>query len=395
MAQDKLWTKNFIVLSAINFFMFLVFYILLTVLPLYMVEILHEKASNVGLAFSVFFISAIIIRPFAGRWMGRGLEKKALIYSAFCLFLAVLFYPLVNNIQLLLVLRIFHGLTFGVITTAKGTICAEIIPASRLGEGLSFYSMAMSIGMIIGPLIGIYLTNLDAYNIAFILCMIVSAITILLVSFVRVPERIKDREANEGVKKFTWHDLFDENAVPSALATFILAFAWSGVLSFLALFAKEIGLIKTAGNFFTIYAVSILICRPFTGRWADKYGKGIIVYPCLIIFAAGLFLLSKTHTGGILLLAGALIGIGYGSVTPILQTQTISSVEPHRIGTANSMFFNSMDGGIALGAYVLGNVAGFVGYRSVFMVGFALIVLAGIEYFALTRVRKRKSPNLT
>lgn len=33
-----------------------------------------------------------------------------------------------------------HGITFGVITTVKGTISARLIPASRRGEGISFFS---------------------------------------------------------------------------------------------------------------------------------------------------------------------------------------------------------------------------------------------------------------
>ncbi len=38
-------------------------------------------------------------------------------------------------------------------------------------------------------------------------------------------------------------------------------------------------------------------------------------------------MLSQSHASYLFLIAGALIGIGYGSVTPILQTQTIGSVE--------------------------------------------------------------------
>jgi len=53
------------------------------------------------------------------------------------------------------------------------------------------------------------------------------------------------------------------------LATFILACAYSGVSTFLALYAKELGLVKSASYFFIVYAVSILISRPFTGRWSD------------------------------------------------------------------------------------------------------------------------------
>ncbi|ERI91417.1 hypothetical protein HMPREF1982_03376 [Clostridiales bacterium oral taxon 876 str. F0540] len=48
---------------------------------------------------------------------------------------------------------------------------------------------------------------------------------------------------------------------------------------------------------------------------------------------------------------------GCGSVTPAFQTQTISSVESHIVEIANSLFFNSMDEGMAIGGYVLGIAA--------------------------------------
>lgn len=394
MQKEKIWTRDFISITVINFFVFGVFYVLMSVLPLYMVGTLHQSTYNVGLVITLFFVAAILIRPFTGQWLSRGSQRKIFIYSAIGFFVCTLFYPFARNIEFLLILRVFHGMTFGILTTAKGTICAKLIPTSRLGEGLSYFSMAMSLAMVAGPYIGINLANINAYNTAFIVCIIVSAVVIPLVTLIKVPEKKEEVNGLSKKSNFSWNDLFDKNAAPFALATFILAGAWSGVSAFLALYAKDLGLIKTASNFFIVYAVFILISRPFTGRWADKYGKKIIVYPCLVLFAVGMFLLSQTHSSAVLLLAGAIIGIGYGSVTPVLQTQTISSVEPRRVGIANSLFFNSMDAGMAIGAYVLGIVADVVGYSSIYLVGVALIVAAGIEYFALTQNKKESQVSL-
>ena len=108
-----------------------------------------------------------------------------------------------------------------------------------------------------------------------------------------------------------------------------------------------------------------------------------------------MFLLSQAHSSGLILMAGALIGIGYGSVTPIFQTQIISSVEPHRVGIANSLFFNSMDAGMAIGAYILGILAGVAGYPSIYEVGVVLILVTGFLYFALTQKRKSAASNQT
>jgi len=127
----------------------------------------------------------------------------------------------------------------------------------------------------------------------------------------------------------------------------------------------------------------MFVFRPFTGVWADRYGANKIVFPCIILFAMGMLILSLPQTAGIMIMAGAIIGIGYGSVTPILQTQIISSVEKRRVGIANSLYFNSMDLGMAIGAFILGIVAKSFGYSSIFISGLVLIAAGGFSYFAL------------
>ena len=333
---------------------------------------------------------AIVIRPFAGKWVSVGSQKKILIYSAVAFFIATLFYPFVTNIWTLFILRIIHGITFGIITTVKGTISAEIIPDSRRGEGLSWFSLAMGLAMVIGPVIGLNLANIGAYNTAYILCIVISVVNIFLSMVIHVPEQEKPEKVSKTSKRFDLDDLVDKKAAPFALVIFILACAYSGIASFLALYAQEINLVKAASTFFILYAGLMFVFRPFTGVWADRYGANKIVYPCIILFAIGMVMLSLPQTAVIMILAGAIIGIGYGSVTPILQTQVISSVEKHRVGIANSLFFNSMDLGMAIGAFVLGIAANSFGYSSVFISGIALIIVGGIAYFALASGKEKE-----
>ncbi|MCV4593511.1 MFS transporter, partial [Escherichia coli] len=61
-------------------------------------------------------------------------------------------------------------------------------------------------------------------------------------------------------------------------------------------------------------------------------------------------------------------------------TQIISSVEPHKIGVANSLFFNAMDAGLALGACVMGMMVAHTGYRMIYLLGALLVVVAGGVY---------------
>ena len=294
-------------------------------------------------------------------------------------------YPFCHSIEALLFIRVLHGITFGIITTVKGTISARLIPASRRGEGISFFSLAMGLAMVVGPWIGLNMARHSAFSQAFWMCTAVAAIGIVLSLIVRVPPVI--RHADGSQPKLGFSAMFDKAAMPFAMVTFFMTFSYAGVSAFLALYARELDLMAAASNFLLCYAVFLMICRAFTGNVCDRKGPKYVVYPCLLAFTVGLVVLGYTHGSVSMILAGALIGIGYGSVTPIFQTQIISSVEPHKIGVANSLFFNAMDAGLAIGAFVMGLMVEGVGYRAIYLVGAVLVVLAGALYIAQMKRR--------
>ena len=45
--------------------------------------------------------------------------------------------------------------------------------------------------------------------------------------------------------------------------------------------------------FFVVYAVAVLISRPFTGKLFDNKGPNSIMYPTIISFAIGMIILSQ------------------------------------------------------------------------------------------------------
>ena len=383
--KEKLWTKDFWAITIISFIIFFVFYVQLTLLPIYIADNLHATADKAGLLVTCFLIAAIIIRPFAGQWVGKYSNKTVLMLSSLAFLVVTALYPLCHSIEALLFIRVLHGITFGVITTVKGTISARLIPASRRGEGISFFSLAMGLAMVVGPWIGLNMARHSAYIEAFWLCTGVSIVSIVLALIVAVPPVI--RHADGSKPKLGFAAMFDRAAMPFALVTFFMTFAYAGVSAFLALYARELDLMAAASNFLLCYAIFLMICRAFTGNVCDKKGPKYVVSPCLLAFTVGLVVLGYTHGSITMVLSGALIGIGYGSVTPIFQTQIISSVEPHKIGVANSLFFNAMDAGLALGAFVMGLMVDGVGYRSIYLMGAVLVVLAGALYILQMKER--------
>lgn len=80
--KEKLWTKDFWAITIISFIIFFVFYVQLTLLPIYIADNLHATADKAGLLVTCFLIAAIIIRPFAGQWVGKYSNKTVLMLSS-------------------------------------------------------------------------------------------------------------------------------------------------------------------------------------------------------------------------------------------------------------------------------------------------------------------------
>ncbi|WP_370222917.1 MFS transporter [Cytobacillus sp.] len=374
MKKQPLWTKDFLSISITSFFLFMGFYVLLTTLPLYILDDLKGDETQVGLIISVFLIAAVISRPFTGKWIDEVGRRKILLASLIVFAVSSLLYFWADSTPALLALRFLHGVGFGMATTATGAIVADIVPNERRGEGLGYYAMFMNLAMVIGPFAGLTIVQYASFTWIFALCTILSFIAIVLGVFVKIPQK---SESSVKHPKFTLSSLFEKNAVPVAISAGILAFAYSGILSFISVYAKELDLLEAASFFFVVYAAFIIMSRPFTGRWFDAYGENRVIYPAIILFAAGLFLLSQANSTFVFLLSGAIIGLGYGTIVPGLQTVAIKQADPAKRGLATSTFFTLFDTGIGLGSYVLGVLAVKTGFASLYF------MLAGVALFGL------------
>lgn len=81
-----------------------------------------------------------------------------------------------------------------------------------------------------------------------------------------------------------------------------------------------------------------------------------------------------------LLLSGALVGLGYGTLLPSFQTLAIQAADKHRSGYATGTFFALYDSGMAIGTASLGAIAGLLGYSQMYLV-LAVFVLAITLYY--------------
>lgn len=375
MNKDKLWTKDFISVAITNFFLMLTFYLLMVTISVFSVNEFHSSASQAGLASSIFVIGALVGRLLGGKYMESIGRKKLLVIGIILVVVASALYFGVTSYSLLILNRLLHGFAFGIAGTATGTIVAHVIPESRKGEGIGYFALSMTLATAIGPFIGIFILQHFSFNIIFVFCLICVVISLVISLLLKVQEITLTAEQAAELRGFKLSNFIEPKSVPITLIAAVTAFCYAGVLSFLTFFVTERNLTEASSFFFIVYAAAVLVTRPYTGRWFDLKGANSVMYPAIIALVVGMFVLSQSHIGIILLIAGALIGFGYGTYMSSAQAVAINAAPAHRVGLATSTFFILTDIGLGVGPFLQGFFVPSVGYSGLYIALAVVLVL--------------------
>lgn len=382
MGKQKLWTKNFILVTLINLNLGLNYFLLMITVSEYAMAKFGVLPSQGGLAAGIFIFGALIARLFSGKYIGWIGQKRLLSGALILSFVTTSFYFAANSFYLLLVARFLHGLSFGSVSTGTGTIVANIVPKERCGEGIGYYGLSVTIGSAIGPFLGILLSRHGSYTMIFTACTIVAALNLVIVPFLSVKNvKMTGKQLSE-LKSFKLRNFIEPKALPISLVCMLVFFCYSSVLSFLSAYAKEINLMNAASIFFIIFSAVIFLSRPAVGRLFDSKGENVIMYSAVSVLAIGLIIFSQARYGFMLLGAAVFIGLGYGAIQSSGQAIAVKATEKHRLGLATATFFMMGDIGMGTGPLVFGTAISLIGYRATYL-GVSIIVAACLFLYFL------------
>lgn len=389
-ADSKIWTKRFFSLFFTNMSVFFVFYGLINVLPLYATGELNRNSSDAGLLLTVFLLSAIFTRPFTGKVLDVFGKRKMLILSILFYLITTILYIFIKPFLILLVLRFIQGIAFSVLTTANNSIAADIVPPARRGQGLGYFAMSQNLAIVLGPFVALLIVQLMSFNLLFIVMSFVVLAGAFCALSVKLPTetpRIKP--------KFTikWSDLVERKALPVALLAGFVAFSYSSVLSYLTIYSQEKDLLAYASLFYVVFAAAMLLSRPFTGKIYDTKGPKYIIIPGFLSFIMGLIVMGTMTNIWLFLLAGLLIGLGYGALVPSFQAMSVQNADAHRSGYATATFFTIFDMGIAIGSALLGTIAVHYNFSMIYYLS-AIVLVVGGGLYLLSQRKLAHQPKL-
>ena len=357
-----LYTRNMLILLTSICLFFSSFYLLLPTLPLY-VQGMGGDQSHVGIIIGVFTLSSVLFRPIAGKFTDIYGRKIFLITGAVIFFVSPFFYYRASAIFTLFLVRIFHGLGIAAFTVSSVTLIADMSPLGRRGEAFGAFGLSAMIALSGSPAVGTWLLTHFSFTGVF------AAEALLAGASVFLSVLVKENLHKSSIQK---KGEMKEAFLPSFII-FLCTITYGSIVAFLPFFAHDI---QNFGLYYTAYALSSVVIRIPVGRISDRIKRQKIILPGLITLSAALILLSQSHSLMLLIISGALYGLGFSSVYPALTALLIDRIPDNARARGLSLFTASFDLGIAGGSFVFG----FFPLLLIYPLG-AVIALAGTLLF--------------
>ncbi|MDH3069004.1 MFS transporter [Akkermansia sp. N21169] len=384
-----LWTRDYILACCSNLMMGLAFFELVPVLPLYLTGTLRVSSGWLGWIMSIYVVAAIISRPWFAQKVDTGDRKRIYIVVYILLALSFSGYAVATTALFVLLTRFVQGLIWGGMTTSGPTLAVDIIPPSRRGEGLGFFGMTMTLGMCLGPVIGLEFYQKNGFEFitwtSLVLCLCGAGIA----SLIRAP-RAPRQEAVRETPGSVLDRLVLRVGIPLAVNVMMASFSYGVVAVYSALYGKMYGF-RYAGLFYALMGAGMLISRFIVGRQIDRGRVAELSVISLSILTFSFASLALFPLEGIYYASAILIGFGFGIFIPTFQTMKLNMADRGHRGAVNSTFFTAFDIGVGAGMFFGGKIFAWLSLNWAFGVGAMLNLLAIVYFYRISLDHYRRN----
>lgn len=371
---EKIFHKGFILACCFNFLFFMAFYMLIPVLPQYLLEDLHAGKGVTGVLLSIYVLSALAVRPWSGYIVDTYPRKKVFLLCALAYALVFWGYLWITPLLLFGLWRFVHGFVFGMANTASVTVATDMIPPERMGTGVGFFGLTNAVPMAVGPMLGTVIYNSSGAVAVFYTAVALSGASTVLSFFIPVSNKADLEKAPAHTNLFK--KIYLPNAAKLGICLAGVGFAYGIVLNYITVFAKEVEITVNVGLFFLLLAIGMVFSRLIAGRFIDKGHISFVIIGGTVLCCISLTILTFFPQSATFLATALLYGLGVGLVMPAYQTVFIKMAGPEQRGLANSSFFIAWDGGIGIALFTGGFIAQLSSFTALYVVGAVLLALS-------------------
>jgi predicted MFS family arabinose efflux permease len=376
---ERLVTRPFIMLGLADLAYFTAAGVAIYSLPLYVTGPVESDKAGAGLAFGAFAISAMVLRPLAGRLSDTHGRRPLLVGGALMAAVGLLLTPAVDSLASVVVLRLLLGVAEAAFFVAAFAALADLAPPSRLGEALSYNSLGLYLGLALGPPLGELLVERRGFTAAWLGAAMLAALAALVV--VGIGETHPGGSRDGGNRQ-----LIHRKAVPPALGFLASCVAMGGFLAFASLHAAGSGLRNASVPLFA-YGIVVVVGRIIFAKVPDRLPSLRLGAASLGAIAGGLTVMALWSAPTGMIFGTVFMALGVTFSTPAFFAAIFATATPAERGAASGTASVALDLGIGGGPILLGLVAQAVGIPWAFGVAAGVAVAGAAWSLALARTR--------
>ncbi|QRV02329.1 MFS transporter [Arcanobacterium phocisimile] len=373
------------------------------------------------LVVSAFAFTRLIFAPAAGRLSGRLGERRMYLLGIFIVALSSAASSASQAYWHLLVLRGMGGFGSVMFSVAAMSLVIQLAPPHARGRASAAFGGGYLIGNIAGPALGAVIAPLG-YRWPFLIYALMLLIAIAIVAYEIPADGHRRRKLREVLFKrsggqvraprsaevfpkelptvalsgssnrtvLTVSQAFENRRFPLVLiTTFVQGWANMGMrVAVVPLLAGTIVLGPSwlpagdwlAGGAMTAFALGNVVALLHAGRWADFYGRRIVVIWGLVVSGVFTIALGFSATTVTFLLLCFFGGLGAGFIQPAQQGAIADIVGDRQGGRVVSFFQQFNDFGTILGPIIAGLIIDYSGYVTAYIVGGSVLIFAAISW---------------
>lgn len=350
-AAPPIMTRPFILVSLASLAYFVADGVSLALVARFATGPLGADAFGAGLTYGAFSLSALVLRPLAGRLADRRGRRPLMVGGSLLFGAVMLAHLLAGSLAILVVLRLLLGAAEALVFVAAFAAEADLAPPERRGEALTFFSLSLYAGIAIGPLIGEAALGAGGFPAVWVASAAVAALAAAFA--VAVPET---RPQGEPEVAGSARLLHPAGILPGLI---LMAGIWGMGGYFTLMPPYVVGPLGLDGArlFLLTFGGTVIVARLLGARLPDRIGARRLSGSALLVTATGLALMGLLPTIAGLLGGTFLLALGVAFTTPALATLTVSRAPASQRGAALGTFSAFIDLAFGVGPIAMGAVA--------------------------------------
>ena len=373
-AAPRLFTPAFAALFAAGLAFFTAGGTVLPVASRFAAGPLHADATGVGISIGAFAIAALVLRPVVGWASDRFGRRPLLVFGGLLTIVALLFHLVVTTLPLFVVARSLLGIAEAFFFVAVIAAVSDLAPPERRGEAINIGSLAVYLGLAIGPFLGETILALGGFNVVWLVAAamagIATAVTLLVPE--TAPGALRQRATGERPPRTPL--IHPAGFLPGFL---IMTGTWgmAAYFAFLPLYTTQLG-IGGAGPALALYALIVVTLRIVFAKLPDQIGAARLSAVALVGSALGLGVLGLVASPTGVYLGTAIFATGIAFLFPALLALAVARVDENERGTVVGTTTAFVDLSFGLSPAILGLAVGAIGFGGIFVVS-AIVAFGG------------------